>query len=338
MTSFELDDWKVPAGEKGRHTLGEVTLSTGTRVGVPCVAVNGSDDGPVFVVSGGTHGQELVGVGAVLELFRSLDPNGLRGTVLGLPVMNPLAVQAAGYVSPQDGLNMASPLYWPGNPNGTITERLGAFIGPVLQRADYYVDVHGNIEPSAPMSMMFLEQSKDEATSEKTRELGEAFGVTPVDMSFPKAHPAMVGPVDGYPAAVHMARGVPALMIELTSNRRLADAERGARGLRNVMRAAGMLDGEMEAQDVERLPGNYRYYGALQTQVAGLMWPKRDPGTLLSEGDVVIEITDVFGDVVGEVRSPVDGFSWGYLGTPQGMANHAVPEGAMVGFLAEKLG
>jgi predicted deacylase len=338
MTDFEHDGWKVARGGRDHRAIGSVTLSTGTSVEVPCIVVNGSEDGPTFVVSGGTHGQELVGTGAVLALARSLDPASVHGTVVLLPAMNPLAVQNASYVSPQDGLNMASSIYWPGNPGGTITERLGAIIGGVLQKADVYVDVHGNIEPSAPMCMMFLEQSKDDRTTDEIRKLGDAFGVTPVDMSAPKAHPAMVGPVDGYPAAVQASRGVPALMIELTSNRTLANAERGASGLRNVMRVVGMLDGDPEPLGVERLPGAYQYYGALQTDVPGLLWQRRPPGDVVDADEVLLEVTDLFGERRGEISAPVQGFSWGYLGTPQGMANHAVAEGAIVGFYAEKVG
>lgn len=337
MTQFELGTWKVEAGTRSHRMIGAAMLATGERVEVPCIVVNGAQDGPVFVLSGGTHGQELVGVGAVIELCRSLDASLLSGTVIGLPMMNPLAIQASCYGSPQDGVNMASSIYWPGNPKGTITERLGAIIGTVLQRADFYIDVHGNLEPAAPISMLFLEQSRDAATTRKTLELADAFGVTPVDMSSPKAHPALLGPVDGYPAASQLARGVPSLMIELTASRRMADAPRGARGIRNALRAAGMLEGPHERQGLERLPGLYRYYGVLQTEAAGLLWPRNEPGTPLAEDDVVMDVTNAFGEIVGDVRSPVNGFSWGYIGSLQGMASHAVAEGAMVGFAAERV-
>src|SRR3954465_7327725 len=95
VTTFELGDWDVAPGTKAHRTIGEVRLSTGTRVGVPCMVVNGAQDGPVVIVAGGTHGHELVGVGAVIELYRSVDPAELSGTVIALPMMNPLATQAS---------------------------------------------------------------------------------------------------------------------------------------------------------------------------------------------------------------------------------------------------
>ena len=56
----------------------------GQPFGVPLLAVRGGS-GPTLVVLAGVHGDEFEGVAAIHELFRRLEPERLRGTLLGRP-------------------------------------------------------------------------------------------------------------------------------------------------------------------------------------------------------------------------------------------------------------
>jgi hypothetical protein len=301
------------------------------------MVANGVEDGPTLVLSGATHGNEIAGTGAIIELMRALDPQRLRGTVIAIPVANPLAFDQASYVTPQDGRNMASRIYWGANPNGTMTERLGAILAPIYQRADCYMDLHGNHQPAASMSMMFLSSSSNTDVREKTIKLGEAFGVTAVDMSDPVAHPEWLGPVDHYPVPVALSHGIPALMVELVSNHTVLDADRGRKGVMNVMKELRMIDGPREVQEPAPLPGRFHYWGSLPSSAAGLVWPRAAAGQLVTKGEPVADITDVFGEVLETVTSPAEGFMWAFLGALYGDRTHAVPEGSDLGFFAEKL-
>ncbi len=299
---------------------------------------NGVEDGPTLVVSGATHGNEIAGTAAIIEVMRALDPKRMRGAVIAIPVANPLAFDHAAYVTPQDGRNMASRIYWNANPRGTVTERLGAILGPIYRRADCYLDIHANHPPAAPMSMLFLSLCRDKEVREKTAKLGEAFGVTPVDMSDPKAHPDWVGSADQYPVPVAVSQGIPALMVELVSSHTVLDSSRGRKGIMNVMKELRMLDGPRETQEPSALPGQFKYWGSIAANAAGLVWPRVEPGELIRKGEIVAEITDLFGDVLETVSCPADGFLWSLNGTLYGDRTHAVPEGSDLGFFAERVG
>ena len=337
MKALTIGSASTAPGSKSRMVLGSVHLPSGITTGIPCIVVNGVEEGPTLVVSGATHGNEIAGTAAVIELMRMLDPQRMRGAVIAIPVANPLALDQGSYVTPQDGRNMASRIYWGANPNGTMTERLGAILSPIYQRADYYIDIHGNHQPAAPMSMLFLSCSRDADVRAKTIKLGDAFGVTPVDMSDPIAHPAWVGSVDQYPVPVAMANGIPALMVELVSSHTALDASRGRKGVMNVMKELKMMDGLKEEQDPPALPGRYHYWGSLAANAAGSAWPRVAPGKLIDKGDPVVEITDLWGDVLETLRSPAEGFLWSINGAQYGDRTHAVPEGSDLGFFAEKL-
>lgn len=337
MKALTVGSSSTAPGSKSRMVLGSVHLPSGIATGIPCIVANGVEEGPTLVVSGATHGNEIAGTAATIELMRTLDPQRMRGAVIAIPVANPLALDQGSYVTPQDGRNMASRIYWGANPNGTMTERLGAILSPIYRRADYYIDIHGNHEPAAPMCMLFLSCSRDADVREKTIKLGNAFGVTPVDMSDPIAHPAWVGSVDQYPVPVALANGIPALMVELVSSHTVLDASRGRKGVMNVMKELKMMEGSREAQEPAALPGRYHYWGSLAATAAGLAWPCVAPGKLVAKGDPLVEITDIWGDVLETLTSPTEGFLWSINGAQYGDRTHAVPEGSDLGFFAERV-
>jgi predicted deacylase len=168
--------------------------------------------------------------------------------------------------------------------------------------------------------------------------MADAFGFTPVDMiSDAEAHnPAILGTTSGYPTAIANAHGVPAIMVELVGNATTHDSALGADGMVNVMRALDMLDGEPEGPSSERLDGEFVYWGALMANAAGLLWIRQPPGRLLDRGAPLLELTDPWGETLQEIAMPTRGFAWGFLGGLYGAGTHAVPEGAMVGFVAEQ--
>ncbi len=337
MKALSIGSSLVEPGRKGRTLLGSLRLPSGLTTGIPCMMAHGVEEGPTLVISGGTHGNEIAGTGAVIETMRALDPTRMRGSVIAIPVANPLAFDQGSYVTPQDGRNMASRIYWDANPRGTVTERLGAILAPIYQRADCFIDIHGNHAPAAPMCMLFLSCSRDDGVRAKTIAIGAAFGVTPVDMSDPTAHPDWVGSVDQYPVPVALSHGIPALMVELVSSHTVLDSSRGRKGVMNVMKELGMIDGPREVQEPAALSGKFSYWGSLTTTTAGLAWPRVLPGTIISKGETVTEITDLFGDILETVVSPAEGFLWSLNGTLYGDRTHAVPEGSDLGFFAERI-
>lgn len=338
MTPLKIGSTQIQPGTVGRTVLGSLRYPSGATIGIPCMVARGAHDGPTLVVSGATHGNEIAGTGAVIRLMQSIDPVTLSGTVIAVPVVNVPAFNQGEYSTPQDGRNMASRIYWNFDQRGTVTARLGAILGPIYQMADCYIDLHGNREPCAPMSMLFLSCAKDAGVRERTMALGDAFGVTPVDMSDPVAHPDWVGPADQYSVPVAMENGIPALMVELSKSHTVLDAERGRKGVMNVMRSLGMIAGGVEPQEPAALPGRYRYWGSLNAQAAGLLWPKVAPGALVGKGETVAEITDLYGDVLETVVSPAEGFLWSFNGALYGGGTHALPEGSDIGFFAERVG
>ena len=56
------------------------------------MVANGVEEGKTLVLSGATHGNEIAGTAAIIEVMRALDPQQMRGAVIAIPVANPLAL------------------------------------------------------------------------------------------------------------------------------------------------------------------------------------------------------------------------------------------------------
>ena len=92
VSDFKIGHMCVDPGEKKTGFLPSNGLSmpdgTGNFWHIPVVVVRGVEDGPVFEVDGCIHGEEQEGAYTVLELAGRLDPENMRGTFIGVPVLN----------------------------------------------------------------------------------------------------------------------------------------------------------------------------------------------------------------------------------------------------------
>src|SRR5262249_6397038 len=99
---------------------------------VDAFLVRGASLKPLVMIAAGVHGDEYEGPVAVAELARRLRAETMQGSVVAVPVTNPMAWRAAQRTSPDDGLNLART--FPGSPSGSPTERLAAAIFAVAEQ------------------------------------------------------------------------------------------------------------------------------------------------------------------------------------------------------------
>jgi hypothetical protein len=61
------------------------------------------------------------------------------------------------------------------------------------------------------------------------------------------------------------------------------------------------------------------------------MYVKTRPGVKIKKDEVAIEILNVYGDVVQEVKMPISGYCWSFTGGVGG--SHAVSEGDKLAYV-----
>jgi N-alpha-acetyl-L-2,4-diaminobutyrate deacetylase len=122
-----------------------LTLAVVADHAFECFVCRGASPGRLVAVTAGIHGDEYEGPAALWDLARQLNPTDLRGTVMLIPVANPVAFRAGTRTHPHDGKNLART--FPGNLSGSPTERLAAILFELLADADLLIDLHsGGVE------------------------------------------------------------------------------------------------------------------------------------------------------------------------------------------------
>lgn len=325
-TPLTIGDVTVEPGSRRDGSLGQVELADGSTARVPLVAVNGAEDGPTLTVIAGIHGNEISGIGAIHGVLDAIDPSRLRGRFLAVPGANPLAVRVGAYRTPIDGVNLSGPWYLKDSDPRSLglTHRLARFLDPVLEAGDYVLDMHANPLPSVPFVLTDLEVCKDDRVREGIRTIAAAFGTTIIN--WPRTVATSLRDICS-------VAGKPSLTPELAGNVFLWDevVSVGTRGILNVMKAIGQLDGEPEPQPVPKIEGDLRFFGWLVAQRGGLMRVVVKPGEAIDEGATAIEIVDFYGHVKERIAMPVAGYCWSFTGGVG--SSHAVSEGDKLAYV-----
>ncbi|CAN7557310.1 MULTISPECIES: succinylglutamate desuccinylase/aspartoacylase family protein [unclassified Variovorax] len=211
-TVFTDIDWARPGKQVGHAWLPHSGHDDAWgAVALPLAAI-GDGNGPTVLVTGAIHGDEYEGPIVINELIRTLEPAQVKGRLILMPAANAPALRAASRVSPLDGKNLAR--VFPGNPFGTPTEQIAAFIHDVLfPRCDAYIDLH------AGGSSLFIEESAQvvvtpalaPAVRERAEDMARWFGA-----KFTVITDNMGDPRTSCGAAAHL--GLAAIAAEMGAN------------------------------------------------------------------------------------------------------------------------
>jgi predicted deacylase len=283
-------------------TIGE-TPSEPIRV--PLVIINGRRPGPRLCLTAGVHAAEYPGIDAVLRTIQELDPATMTGAVVAVPVVNPPMFQRrAGFLSPIDGLNLNRTA--PGRRDGTISEILAdVLLTEVIGACQFHVDCHGGDQGEIlwPYAGFALTNRADQDAE------GAALArlYSPRIVALYRAGSGLP-PTPGALTAEAARRGVVSILAEAGSNLTLdpADVEIHRRGIRNVMRRLGMIEGEPEEHGDRLYPVDQF---TVSVRRGGLLRLKIGIGDELRAGQAIAEVVNLFGEVVERVEAPRDGIA-----------------------------
>jgi len=262
-------------------------LPSGIEITVPVHRYAGGS-GPTVHVQAVQHGIELNGPAALRRLHERLLGAEIAGTVVVVPVVNPLAFDHRSYATPTayDARNPNLNRVWPGDDAGSLQERMAADLWELVRAADAVVDLHtGNPD--------MLEHVRYHEGDDDGRALAEAFGTRHLladDDGDAVADESFSGRLRTAASRV----GIPAITAELENSRRVEreSAERGVDGLENVLRSLDVL----AASAIDHPPATTLRDGVPYTvaDASGLYEraPGVDVGDHVSEGEVIGRIYD----------------------------------------------
>lgn len=272
-------------------------------VAIPTRVVQGAAPGPRLLITGGVHGDEFEPMAASRRLIDLIDPATLRGRVTIAPVVNLPAFRRARRCA-EDDLDLARAC--PGDPNGSITQRIAHALTALIRDADAYIDLHtgGTTLSILPMAGYMLHA--DESVRRTQRRMAQAFNLPIVWGTSAE--------LEGRSLSAARDAKVPAIYAEY-GGAAVCDPN-GVRayveGCLNVMATLGMIDRPAPASRVVHVvddprPASGHMQRCNPAPADGCFEPAVKLGQALETGDLIGAVVGPLGERLGEVRSHESG-------------------------------
>lgn len=290
VKSFTLLGGTVAPGSLRRLAWYASDNPDGLSEATPVLVAHGTEPGPALCLSAAVHGDELNGIEIVRDLLYDLEPERLRGTVIGVPIVNLYGFrQGSRYLSDRRDLNR----YFPGNPNGSSASRIAhSFFQSIVRHCDYLVDLH-----TGSFHRTNLPQLRADLDNKEVVHLTKGFGATVV------LHGN--GP-DGSLRRAATDAGIPSVVVEAGEPMRARPEEvaHGIRALRSLLNHLDMVPKFSLWGEPQPI-----YYDSnwVRVESHGILTSKVDLGQSISEGDVLGRVTNPITNERNEIHSPYSG-------------------------------
>ena len=265
--------------------------------------LKGGATGPHLVVTGGVHGDEFEPMAALRRLIVMFETTPFAGQLTIVPVVNEPAF-LRGARCAEDELDLARTC--PGDPGGSITERLAAEVSDIIRSGDCYIDLHtgGNIMDVWPLTGYKLVDDQD--ILDQQRAMARAFNLPFVWGTDAK--------LEGRTLSVARDAKIPTIYAEYLGSGRCdpAGVKANLDGCLNVMGLLNMIDREPPPSRVQLEIEDQRD-GAGHMQVrnpapmTGFFEPAVKLGERIESGQPLGNITDPLGENVQTVLAKESG-------------------------------
>ena len=287
--------------DTGRLPVGETR--DGTEIGLPVAVVNGAKRGQTLYVQAASDGDELNGVGVIQRVVPRLDPTELAGTVLLVGIVNYHAFQVAEHRNPIDDTKMNRA--YPGDENGSSSERIAVATFDAARRADLILDLHQG-STSRMIDEVRVRCGVRHRLHTECLELAKAFGCGYIlDQKGPDGQLARAGPDEGIPTVDPELGGAVGWDEQ--------SIQRGVEGVFNVLAHYGFLDRTVTSEPQTRASG-FDQYGS---PAGGLVRFEAALGDRVRPGDTLFTVTDVFGERKATITADSPGILWRTRRLPQ---------------------
>jgi len=301
MTTLGSADAEPGTVDTGRLTVGETR--DGSPIGLPVCVINGAEDGRTLYVQAVSDGDELNGVGVVREVVPRLDPAEIAGEIRIVGIVNYHAFQVAEHRNPIDDTKMNRA--YPGDSDGSSSERIAAATFDVARDADIALDLHQG-STSRMINEARVRCGRRHRLHQKCLELAKVFGAGYIlDQKGPDGQLALAGPDEGVPTIDPELGGSVGFDQE--------SVEVGVRGVFRVLEYYDFLEGDVST-DPQTRAKSFDQYGS---PAGGLVDFDVDLGEDVSRGDRLFTVTDPFGSRKADVTADSAGVFWRTRRLPQ---------------------
>lgn len=286
-----------------RSTL-RVQTPDGGFVEIPYFKIKGRSYSPVVYIQAAQHGVELTGVYTIKLLLDSIARMDVNGTIILVPVANPLAVKWRRHFYKMELGEPYSSYHphqmnrlWPGKADGNETERIVySLYRNLVEQADYVIDLHCYEQWIAPAA---LANGWDEV-SVKLAEYSLLPFIEIYDK--PNVHRGML-------SYVATEAGKHALTIEHSGQRWVSpeQAKLVYKGLMNILRYLAIISGEIIKPKLQFTLGRDQHVDVYAPEGEWIIVVLKSAGEWVEEGEEIAKLLNMNSLEEEAVKSPVKG-------------------------------
>ena len=286
---FRLED--TPPGTVRYYWLKLISDPLGNPISIPVMVARGKQDIPVLGITAAVHGDELNGIPVIQRLFQEIDVAELKGTIVGVPVINiPSFIRKKRRFN--DGVDLNHIM--PGKADGSISQ-VYAFrlIDRLVQHFDYLLDLH--TASQGRTNSYYVRADMKNPVTRKMALLQNAQLIV--------NNP----PSDGTLRGAAEALDIPAITSEVgnpaTFQRSMIRS--GLEGVHNTLSYLEMIDDPVIEATTPPILCKSSFW--IYTDTGGLLSLHVNLLDRVKKGDHLATIRDVFGQVKTEYHAPGDG-------------------------------
>lgn len=269
-TPLEVLGKRIEPGSSAKRHLPLGESYAGDMLSTPVLIAHGAYAGPTLCLTAAIHGDELNGIEVVRRALHGADVKVLRGTLIGVPVVNLLAFTRGARETPdRRDLNR----YFPGRPDGSVADRIANALWTevVTPHCDYLVDFH-----TGSFNRSNLPQLRANLDDKRVRRFVSLFGDIPV--MFKRGSRRML-------RRVATEAGIPAVSFEFgaASTVQLPYVDRAGEALHQALVNLDMLAGERKRVT----PRVYRKPFWIRTEHGGIFISRKRNGDEVQAGEII---------------------------------------------------
>lgn len=290
---------EIKMGEGAIIEMEVAKLHTQNSLKIPIIVERAATDGPVLLLLGGVHGDEINGVAIVRDIIRKSYNKPTRGTIICIPVFN-----VFGYLNQRrefpDGRDLNR--VFPGTPKGSLASQFAyQFTEEIAPLVDYVLDFHTGAADRYNYPNVRCDLKQTESV-----ELAKIFG-TPFIVHSSNIAKSIRETIHKMGKAILLFEGGKSLQLDQSV------VKYGVRGTLNVMKYLKMHGGEYNLDGPPVVIKDSKW---LRAPYSGLFEPLVTNGSRVKHKTIIGRISDPYGEFEKKVTAPFDCYIFGLNTAP----------------------
>ncbi|MFD2200685.1 succinylglutamate desuccinylase/aspartoacylase family protein [Shivajiella indica] len=298
MREIVINGVRIRPGQSINIEIAIARLPTHTLIDLPIFIKRAKEEGPVVLISGGVHGDEINGIVSVRRMLEEEVIHPIKGTLIFIPLVNIYGFLSNSRTFP-DGRDLNRS--FPGSKKGSLASQI-AFIlsNEIIPLIDFGIDFHtgGRMLSNFP-------QIRVDYKDKKGLELARAFGThfilnSPhIEKSFRK---------EAYKKRKHI------LVYEGGESMRLDEyaVEEAILGTKRLLIYLGMMEGSIETRQTIMVKES----SWVRAKVSGIFTSSVRLGDEVKKGQILAKISDPYGQLKIPIKATHNGFVVGLNNNP----------------------